>query len=79
MIEQLFNEERRYGEPVYSQMAAQITEVREELSSQMDDAGRAQLWELDSLYNRQSSAMLKDAYVEGFSSAIRLMMEVLRR
>ena len=79
MIEHLFNEERKYGEPICSQVAVQIAEVREELSGQMDDAGRAQLWELDSLYNRQSSAMLKDAYVEGFSSAIRLMMEVLRR
>ena len=78
MIEQLFNEERQYGEPVYSQITAQITEVREELSSQIDDAGRVQLWELDSLYNRQSSAMLKDAYAEGFSAAIKLMVEVWR-
>ena len=79
MIEQLFNEERQYGEPTFSQMNSQIVKVRESIRSHLDDAGKARLGQLEALYIRQSSAMLKDAYADGFSMAVKLLLEALRR
>ena len=77
MIEQLFNEERQYGEPVFSQTTAQIVKVRESVRTKLDDAGKAQLGQLEALYIRQNSAMLKDVYAEGFSTAVKLLLEAL--
>ena len=79
MIEQFFNEERQYGEPTFSQMTAQIVKVREAMRTQLDDTGKARLGQLEALYIRQNTAMLKDAYADGFSTAVKLLLEALRR
>ena len=79
MIEQLFNEERQYGELIFSQTTAQIVKVREAVRTKLDDAGKAQLGQLEDLYIRQNNAILKDVYAEGFSIAVKLMMEALKR
>jgi len=78
MIEQLFNEERQYGEPMFSQTAAQIEKLREEIRAPMDDAGKERLNQLEALYIRQNSAILKDVYADGFSTAVKLLLEALR-
>ena len=57
MIEQLFNEERQYGEPTFSQTMAQIVTIREALRNQLDDAGKARLGQLEALYIRQNNAI----------------------
>ena len=79
MIEELFNEERQYGEPVFSQTTAQIVKVREAIRTKLDDAGKSQLGQLEALYIRQNNAILKDVYAEGFSTAVKLMMEAVKR
>lgn len=79
MIEQLFNEERQYGEPTFSQTMAQIVTIREALRNQLDDAGKARLGQLEALYIRQNNAILKDVYADGFSTAVKLLLEALRR
>ncbi len=78
MIEQLFNEERQYGEPVFSQMTAQIVKQREALRNQLDAAGKARLGQLEALYIRQNNAILKDVYADGFSTAVKLILEALK-
>ena len=79
MIEQLFNEEKQYGDPVFSQTTARIVKVRKAVRTKLDDAGKAQLGQLEALYIRQNNAILKDVYAEGFSTAVKLMMEALER
>ncbi|MDE7243847.1 MAG: hypothetical protein K2O18_07715 [Oscillospiraceae bacterium] len=79
MIERLFSEETLYGEPVYRQTAAQIEKLRETLKNQMDDREKGMLGQLEALYIRQSSAMLKDAYTDGFSAAVKLLLEAMQR
>jgi len=79
MIEQLFNEEQQYGEPAYSQASAQIVKLRELLRNQLDEAGKARLGQLEALYIRQNNAILKDVYTDGFSTAVKLLLEALKR
>ena len=79
MIEQLFNEERQYGELIFSQTTAQIVKVREAVRTKLDDAGKAQLGQLEDLYIRQNNSILKDVYAEGFSTAVKLLLEALER
>ena len=77
MIELLFDEERQYGEPIFSQTTAQIVKVRESIRTKLDDAGKAQLGQLEALYIRQNNAIVKDVYAEGFSTAVKLLLEAL--
>lgn len=79
MIERLFDEERTYGEPQYSEAAEQINEVRQLLMGRLDSEGQALLEQLTDLYIRQSGLELKDAFAEGFSVAIKLLVEALDR
>ena len=53
--------------------------MREAVRTKLDDAGKAQLGQLEALYIRQNNAILKDVYAEGFSTAVKLMMEALKR
>ncbi len=79
MIERLFNEERLYGEPTFSQTSTQIVKLREIMRSQLDEAGKARLGQLEALYIRQNNAILKDVYADGFSAAAKLLLEALSR
>lgn len=78
MIELLFNEERPYGGPSASYMTEQIAKLRETLKSQMDSTETTLLGQLEALYIRQNSAMLRDAYRSGFSAAVKLLLEAVR-
>lgn len=79
MIEQLFDEERQYGEPVFSQISASIVKQREALRNQLDAAGKSQLDQLETLYIRQNHAILKEVYADGFSTAVNLLLDALKR
>ena len=79
MIEKLFNEEQQYGEPIFSQITEQIIRVRESVRNKLDDAGKEQLEQLEVLYIRQNNAIVKDVYAEGFSAAVKLLVEALDR
>ena len=59
-------------------MTAQIAKLRETLKSQMDSTETTLLGQLEALYIRQNSAMLRDAYRSGFSAAVKLLLEAVR-
>lgn len=79
MIERLFPEEHPFGGSAYSEMAAQLTVLRETLSQKLDSEGQVALEELCDGYLRQSNLAIKDAFAEGFSSAIILALELRER
>lgn len=79
MIERLMNPERPYGEPEYSRLSEQITQLKQELIIQLDQEGRERLEQLTDAYLRQENAVLRDAFADGFWSAVELMLEFQRR
>ena len=79
MIERLINPERPYGDPEYSRLSEQITQLRQELITQLDQEGKNRLEQLTDAYLRQESAVLRDAFSDGFWSAVKLVLEFLQR
>lgn len=79
MVERLINLERPYGEPEYSRLSEQITQLKQELIIQLDQEGRERLEQLTDAYLRQENAVLRDAFADGFWSAVELMLEFQRR
>lgn len=79
MIERFMNPERSYGEPKYSQLSRQITELRKKLDKQLDHEGQELLEQLSDTYIRQGNAMLPDAFADGFWTAVELMLEFHQR
>lgn len=79
MIERFMNLERPYGEPEYSKLGAQITRLKQQLSGRLDRQGMHCLEQLTDLYTRQETAVLRDAFTDGFWSAVELMLEYQHR
>lgn len=79
MIGRLINPERPYGDPEYSRLSEQITQLRQELIIQLDQEGKNRLEQLTDAYLRQESAVLRDAFSDGFWSAVELVLEFLQR
>lgn len=79
MIERLMNPEKSYGEPEYSKMAKQITRLRWMIEEQLSPEGKALVEQLSDIYIRQGNAMLSDAFIDGFCTAIELVMEFQQR
>ena len=79
MLEKLMNLEKSYGEPRYSQLAAQINDLRQKLNAQLDPEGQRLLEHLSDAYIRQGTAMLPDAFTEGFWTAVELMLDYHKR
>lgn len=79
MIERLMNLERPYGEPEYSNLSEQITQLKQELNIQLDQEGKKRLERLSDTYIRQETVILRDAFADGFWSAIELMLEFYQR
>ena len=77
MIERLYNEERQCEAPAYIEATAQITQVRQQLIDRLDTDGQALLDQLELLYLRQSGAELRNSFAEGFSTAVKLLLETL--
>lgn len=75
MLERLMDPERSYGEPAYSKLSAEITDLRQKLSGQLDKQGQAYLEELSHAYHHQGNAMLPDAFADGFWTAVELVLE----
>ena len=78
MIERLINWERPYGEPEYSKLAAEITQLKQQLSEQATPEGVRWLEQLTDLYMQQETAVLRDAFTDAFRSAVELMLEFQR-
>lgn len=79
MIEQLFNEEKPCEDPVYKESTAQINKLWQQLRERLDEDGQALLDQLEFLYIRQSGAELRDAFADGFSTAVKLLLEAIQR
>lgn len=75
MLERLMNMERPYGEPEYSGISKQISEIRQSLEGRLELDARALLEELSDAHIRRETVLLKDAFTDGFWSAIELMLE----
>jgi len=79
MIERLMDMEHPYGEPEYSKLSHEITRLRRILEKQLDREGVEYLEQLSDAYISQGSAVLRDAFADGFWCAVELMLEHLRR
>lgn len=75
MIERFINMERPYGEPAYSKQSEEISRLKNLLCSQLNCEGQECLEQLTNAYLRQENAVLRDAFTDGFWTAIELMLE----
>lgn len=75
MIERFMDLERPYGGPVYSKLAAESTQLKELLCKKLDGEGRRWLEKLTDTYVSQENGALRDAFADGFWSAVDLMLE----
>lgn len=78
MIERLMNLERPYGEPEYSKLSEDISKLKETLCSKLDQDGREWLEKMTDTCVRRETAVLSDAFVDGFCAAVELMLEFER-
>lgn len=79
MIERLLNLERPCGEPEYSRLAEELTQLKQQLSRQLNQEGVHCLEQLTDLHMRQETAVLRDAFADGFWSAVELILEYHHR
>ena len=79
MIELLMNMECSYGEPEYSNLSAHINWLKQQICEQLDQYGKAYLEQLADTYMRQETFILRDAFSDGFWSAVELMLEFQQR
>ena len=78
MLERLMNPERPYGEPEYSSISKQISEIRQSLENQINPDAHVLLEQLSNAYIRQGNTMLADVFADGFCAAVELMLDLLR-
>lgn len=79
MIEKLMNPERPYGEPAYSKLSEQIHQLQQAISAQLTTEDQKQMEQLADAYIRRETAVLSDAFADGFWTAVELMMELYQR
>lgn len=79
MIERLMNLERPYGEPEYSKLSGQISQLKQQLCEQLNQEGKGWLEQLADTFMRQELLVLRDAFADGFWTAVELMLEFQRR
>lgn len=79
MIERLIDPERPYGEPEYSILSEQLTQLKQRLYSQLTQEGKDRLEQLTDIFIRQETAILHDAFADGFWTAVELMLDFQQR
>ena len=79
MIERLIDPERPYGEPEYSILSEQLTQLKQQLCSQLTQEGKDRLEQLTDIFIRQETAILHDAFADGFWTAVELMLDFQQR
>jgi len=77
MIERLMNLEHPYGEPQYRNLSEQIISLKQQLFSQLNRQGKNQLDQLTGNYLAQLAALREAAFIDGFCSAVDLMIDYL--
>jgi len=79
LIERLIDLERPYGEPEYSKRSQQIAMLRQQLAGQLPPESQKWLDQLTDAYMRQETAVLRDAFADGFWTAVELMLEFYQK
>ncbi len=77
MIENLFNEGLNYGVAERAKSADEIRELRRLLLKELDENGQSRLDRLCNAYIQQNSAISRDVFIAGFSTAVHLLLESL--
>ena len=78
VIKRLLDPEMPYGEPKYSELSVKITKMKQMLDEKLDADGRTLLEQIAKAHTRQENALVEDAYIAGFFTAVDLMLEYLR-
>lgn len=76
IIDRLMNSEYSYGEPEYSNLAKSASCIQQELSLTLNPQENALLQQLIDVYTAQYMPIIRDAFREGFCTAITLLNEV---
>ena len=63
----------------YSNLSAHINRLKQQICEQLDQPGKACLEQLADTYMRQETVILRDAFSDGFWSAVELMLEFQQR
>ena len=77
MIERLMNLEYLYGEPQDRNLSEQIILLKQQLGRQLNQQGKDQLDQLTDNYLAQLAALREAAFIDGFCSAVDLMVDYL--
>lgn len=78
LIKRLMNPEMAYGEPKYSELAVKITKIKQMLDEKLDADGHVLLEQITEEHTRQENALVDDAYIAGFCTAVDLILEYFR-
>lgn len=76
IIDRLMDPEHSYGEPEYSNLARSASCIQQELSLTLNPQENALLQQLIDLYTAQYTPLVRDAFRDGFCTAITLLNEV---
>lgn len=79
MIEKLMNPEHPYGEPQYSRLSEQINQLQQSISAQLPLQNQKQMEQLADAYIRRETAVLHDAFADGFWTGLELMLEYYQK
>ena len=77
MIDRLFEDARRYGEPEYSDASEKVTELEDILKACLEADNRKLLFQLTDACARRENIYGKAAFRQGFCAAVELMLDVL--
>ncbi len=76
VIDRLIDCERPYGEPEYSQLAEKASRIQKELTAALEPQENILLQQLIDVYTAQYMPIVRDAFRDGFCTAVALFNEV---
>lgn len=79
MIERLMDKEVPCRDPAYNSVSAYAAALRQQLRDQLLPEGQEKLEALADAYMKQETAVLREAFSDGFCAAISLALEYLQR
>ena len=76
IIDRLMNCEISYGGPEYSQLAENASRIQQRLTLTLEPAENDLLQQLIDIYTEQYMPIVRDAFRDGFCTAVNLLSEV---
>ena len=70
--------EKRYGEPEYSRLTEEISQIQNTLAKLLSADGKALLTKLCDAYAQQNVSIMEDIFTEGFCTAVELAADMLQ-